>query len=65
MQVSVENTSALERRLTVSVPSTDVDAQVEAKLQQTAKTVRIDRAGQYGSGQGPRVRCNIRSVPGS
>ena len=42
MQVSVENTSALERRLTVSVPSTDVDAQVEAKLQQTAKTVRID-----------------------
>ena len=42
MQVSVENTSALERRLTVSVPSTDVDAQVEAKLLQTAKTVRID-----------------------
>lgn len=42
MQVSVETTSGLERRLNVVVPATDIDGPVEAKLKDTAKKVRID-----------------------
>ena len=42
MQVNVENTSALERRLTITVPAADVDTQVEAKLVETSKRARID-----------------------
>ncbi len=41
MQVSVENTSALERKLTVHVPAADIDSQVSARLQQLSKQVRI------------------------
>lgn len=42
MQVSVETTSGLERRLTVGVPAGEIDTAVEAKLKDTAKKVRID-----------------------
>lgn len=41
MQVSVEATSALERRLTVGVPSEDIDKEINKRLQQAAKTVQI------------------------
>ncbi len=47
MQVSVEATSTLERKLTVGVPAERVDAEVDARLQKAAKTVAIKgfRAG--------------------
>ena len=41
MRVSVETTSALERRLTVGVPAERVDAAVVNKLQEAARNVRL------------------------
>ena len=41
MQVSVENTSGLERRLTVTVPGEEIQDKVEAKLRELCKEVRI------------------------
>jgi trigger factor len=41
MQVSVENTSGLERRLTVTVPGEEIQGKVEAKLRELCKEVRI------------------------
>ena len=41
MQVSIEKTSGLERRLTVGVAAEEVDDKVTAKLQESAKTVRL------------------------
>ena len=42
MQVSVETTQGLERRLTVTVPAESVDTAVKSRLQQLAKTQRIN-----------------------
>ena len=42
MQVSVETTSGLERRLTVGVPAQEIDGEVTKRLQEAAKTVRIN-----------------------
>ena len=42
MQVSVETTQGLERRLTISVPADAVDSAVKSRLQQLAKTQRIN-----------------------
>ncbi|MDZ7924218.1 MAG: trigger factor [Marinagarivorans sp.] len=42
MQVSVETTSGLERRITVGIPAVQVDSEVNKRLQQAAKTVRIN-----------------------
>lgn len=42
MQVSVETTSGLERLVTVSVPAERIDQDVNKRIQQTARTVRID-----------------------
>ncbi|MAR93191.1 MAG: trigger factor [Pseudomonadales bacterium] len=42
MQVSVETTSGLERRLTVGVPAEKIDTAVDAKLKDAAKRVRLD-----------------------
>jgi trigger factor len=42
MQVSVEATSGLERRVTVGIPAAQVDQEVQKRLQQAAKTVRIN-----------------------
>ncbi len=42
MQVSVESTTAVERRMTVGIPSAQVDGAVEKRLQQTARSVRIN-----------------------
>ncbi|GAA5525587.1 trigger factor [Microbulbifer aestuariivivens] len=42
MQVSIETTSGLERRLTVNLPAEVVDSEVEKRLQQAAKNVRLN-----------------------
>lgn len=42
MQVSVENTSAIERVLTITVPAARIEDQVNSEVAKTAKTVRID-----------------------
>lgn len=42
MQVSIETTSGLERRLTITVPSNDVDSKVNAKLQEYAPNVQLN-----------------------
>ena len=42
MQVSVETTKGLERRLTISVPAETVDVEVKNRLRQVAKTQRIN-----------------------
>jgi len=41
MQVSIETTSKLERRLTVGVPAERVDGEVDARLKQAVKNVRL------------------------
>jgi len=47
MQVSVENISALERRLKIAVPASQVEQTVNKKINQAARTIKIDgfRAG--------------------
>lgn len=42
MQVSVETTQGLERRLTISVPAEQVDVEVNNRLRQMSKTQRIN-----------------------
>lgn len=42
MQVSIETTSGLERRLTVGVPAEQVESEVEKRLKQAAQNVRIN-----------------------
>ena len=41
MQVSIETTSGLERRLTVGVPADQVDGAVDQRLREAAKNVRL------------------------
>ncbi|MCF7536436.1 trigger factor [Pseudomonas petrae] len=41
MQVSVENTSALERRMTIGVPAERIEIEVNKRLQQTARKAKI------------------------
>lgn len=41
MQVSVENTGGLERRLTVQVPGKEIQDKVDSKLKELSKQVRI------------------------
>ena len=42
MQVSIETTSGLERRLTIGVPATTVESEVEKRLQEAAKNIRMN-----------------------
>ncbi len=42
MQVSIETTTGLERRLTVGIPAAQVDGEVEKRLKQATTTVRIN-----------------------
>jgi trigger factor len=42
MQVSVETTEGLERRLTITVPAEKVDTEIKNRLTRLAKTQRID-----------------------
>jgi trigger factor len=41
MQVSVENTGGLERKLTVQLPGEEIVSKVDSKLRELSKTVRI------------------------
>ncbi|MDR9438836.1 MAG: trigger factor [Halomonas sp.] len=42
MQVSVDTTSQIERRIKVQVPAAEIDEAVDARLKDAAKTVRLD-----------------------
>ncbi|GAB6040001.1 trigger factor [Endothiovibrio diazotrophicus] len=42
MQVSVETTEGLERKMTVQVPAGQIDAQVDERLKSMARTLRVD-----------------------
>jgi trigger factor len=42
MQVSIETTSGLERRMTVGVPAERVEVEIENRLKKVAKQVKID-----------------------
>ncbi len=42
MQVSIETTSGLERRLTVGVPADVIDSEVNKRLQEAARSVRLN-----------------------
>jgi trigger factor len=42
MQVSIETTSGLERRLTVGVPAQQIDSRVDERLKEAAKTIRVN-----------------------
>jgi len=42
MDVSVENTGGLERRMTVQVPAERIEEQVKSRLESMSKTVRLD-----------------------
>ena len=42
MQVSVETTEGLERRMTIAVPSERIESDVDLRLRKTAKTVRLN-----------------------
>lgn len=42
MQVSIETTTGLERRLTVGVPAAQVESEVAKRLQEASKTVRLN-----------------------
>ena len=42
MQVSLETTQGLERRLTITLPSDQVEEQVKKRLREVGKTARID-----------------------
>ena len=42
MQVSLETTQGLERKITITVPAETVETQVKARLREVGKTNRID-----------------------
>lgn len=42
MQVSIETTSPIERRLTITVPAAEIDEVVSTRLKDTAKNVRLN-----------------------
>jgi len=42
MQVSVETTQGLERRMTVALPSDDIDTAVTERLQNLSKTAKLN-----------------------
>lgn len=42
MQVSIETTSGLERRLTIGVPADTVEGEIEKRLKEAAKNIRLN-----------------------
>ena len=42
MQVSVEATEGLERKMTIAVPSEEIETGVDSRLREAAKTVRLN-----------------------
>ena len=41
MQVSVETTTGLERKVSISIPSNDINSEIQKRLQQLSKTQRM------------------------
>ena len=48
MQISIETTSGLERRMTVGVPAEEIDKEVTQRLQKGFVTIRIFRQAEAG-----------------
>jgi len=42
MQVSLETTSTIERKLTITIPAADIDSEVNKRLQDMSRRVRLD-----------------------
>ena len=66
METNLETLSALERRLTVAVPSQDIDREVEQRLKKLSRTVRMHgfRPGKVpyklvAQQYGPQVRSEV------
>lgn len=57
MQVSVETTSQIERRITIQVPAAEIDEAVSARLKDTAKNVRLNG---FRQGRVPMAVVNKR-----
>ncbi len=57
MQVSVEESGVIERKVTVSVPRTEVDREIEKRLRNMAKRARIPG---FRPGKAPRNIINQR-----
>jgi trigger factor len=57
MQVSVETTSQIERRITIQVPAAEIDGAVSARLKETAKNVRLNG---FRQGRVPMAVVNQR-----
>ena len=54
MQVSVETTSNIERRMTIRLPAQEIAQAVQKRLQGTARDGRLHG---FPQGQGPRRRA--------
>ena len=61
MQVSVEATNGLERRMTVSLPAADIDVQIVERLKKAQKTVAING---FRKGKVPMSVLQQRFGPG-
>jgi trigger factor len=66
MQTTIENLSALERRLTMAVPTAEIDKQVDERLRRIARTVKMAgfRPGKVpmklvAQQYGPQVRSEV------
>jgi trigger factor len=66
MQTTIENLSALERRLTMAVPAADIEKQVDERLKRIARTVKMSgfRPGKVpmklvAQQYGPQVRSEV------
>jgi len=42
MQVSIETTSGLERKMTIGVPAERIDSEVTERLEKASKNVKLD-----------------------
>ena len=61
MQVDVETTSGLERRLTIGVPADRVETEILARLQKASKTVRLSG---FRPGKVPMKVMKQKRMPG-
>src|SRR5690625_7401951 len=61
MQVSIETTSGLERRLTIGVPAAQVESEVQKRLQEAATSIRLNG---FRKGKVPLTAVKQRSGAG-
>ena len=65
MQVSVESTGTLERRMEVQVPAVEIDKAVDERLQRLSRTVRLKGfPARQGAGQGRAPAVRPAGAPG-